>query len=265
MAVLNCTPDSFSDGGQYLEQEPLLAAAQEAVNCGASILDIGGESTRPGAATIPDEEELQRVIPAIQAIRQRFPDTCLSIDTRKASVARAAIQAGATMINDVSGLTYDPAMADVAAETGAALVIMHTQGTPETMQLNPTYDDVVQEVMAFLSKRTAQAMATGVSRENIWIDPGFGFGKTLADNLALLRNLSSFNALGYPVLVGTSRKSFLTLGDKSIPPDQREALTAASLTTAIQQGAAAVRVHDIKTQGPVVRFLNRLYSKLTVE
>jgi dihydropteroate synthase len=256
MAVLNRTPDSFSDGGQLQELSALLAAAETALVAGAEILDIGGESTRPGAGEICIEEEMARVLPAIKALAQRFPRALLSIDTRKAAVAQAAVEAGACMINDVSGLQYDSGMVEVAARTGAFLVLMHAQGTPETMQENPTYCDVVEEVSQFLGQQAQRALAAGVREGRILVDPGFGFGKTLEHNLTLLAQLERFQSLGYPILVGTSRKSFLAMNNAALGPQEREALTATSLGLALAGGARVVRIHDAQTQVPVVRFLD---------
>lgn len=261
MAVLNRTPDSFSDGGKLQELHALLAAAETALAAGADILDIGGESTRPGAGEIGIEEEMARVLPAIKALAQRFPEALLSIDTRKAVVAQAAVEAGACMINDVSGLQYDPAMAEVAAKSGAFLVLMHAQGTPETMQQNPTYRDVVEEVSQFLRQQAQKSQAAGVRESHILVDPGFGFGKTLEHNLTLLAQLERFQSLGYPLLVGTSRKSFLAMNNTALGPQEREALTATSLALALAGGARVVRIHDAQTQVPVVRLLDATHAR----
>ena len=259
MAVLNVTPDSFSDGGRLGGLDALFQAAEVALTAGANILDVGGESTRPGAAMIPVDEELKRVMPAIENIRTRFPEAMISIDTRKAAVAKTAIQAGASIINDVSGLQFDPLMAETIAQSQARLVLMHSQGTPETMQQNPTYPQgVVPEILAFFERQMALAEQSGVHRERIIIDPGFGFGKTLQHNLTLLKQLYRFQDLGCPILVGTSRKSFLTLGNQSTLPNQREALTAASLVFGIQNGASYVRIHDAVTQVPVIRLIEQV-------
>jgi dihydropteroate synthase len=261
MAILNVTPDSFSDGGQINNLNSLLMAATQALEAGADILDIGGESTRPGAETIPIEVELSRVVPAIEAIRKHFPQAVISIDTRKSAVAEAALQAGASIINDVSGLQYDPEIADVAARHEARLILMHSQGTPETMQINPTYPSgVIPEIRAFFERQIERAVAAGVRREHIILDPGFGFGKTLQHNLELLHYISDFSDLGLPLLAGTSRKSFLTLGNLAIQPTEREALTAASLALAIQGGAGMVRVHDARTQAPVVHMVDAVLN-----
>ncbi len=264
MAILNMTPDSFSDGGRLRSLDAALRAAEHALAAGADILDIGGESTRPGADTIDPQDEIDRVIPVFTAIRREFPHSTLSIDTRKATVAQAAVEAGASMINDVSGLQYDTAMADVAARYGTQLVITHSQGTPETMQKNPQYPQgVVTEVAQFMARQVQLALGSGVKREQLILDPGFGFGKTLAHNLDLLRQLDALHRLELPLLVGASRKSFLTLGNREIEVDEREALTAVAISTAIQKGAAFVRVHDVETQLPVVRLAEALLASET--
>jgi dihydropteroate synthase len=261
MAILNVTPDSFSDGGQLASQETLLQAVAEALDAGADILDIGGESTRPGAETISIEEEQDRVVPAIEAIRKHFPKAVVSIDTRKSAVAEAALQAGASIINDVSGLQYDPEIAGIAARAEARLILMHSQGTPETMQLNPDYPSgVIPEIRAFFERQIERAVAAGVRRERIILDPGFGFGKTLQHNLELLHYISDFSDFGLPLLAGTSRKSFLTLGNQTIRPFERESLTAATLALAIQGGARMVRIHDARTQVPVVRMVDAVLN-----
>lgn len=254
MAILNMTPDSFSDGGRWNTLDKALAQADMALAQGAEILDIGGESTRPGAATVDTQTELARVLPVVKALRRHCPSAILSVDTRKADVANAALQEGADWVNDVSGLQYDSAMAAVVARHDAGLVLMHSQGTPEVMQRDPQYPEgVISSVIAFFERQTAQALAAGVSRERIILDPGFGFGKTVAHNLTLLAQLSQFQALGYPLLAGLSRKSFLTLGQPNFSPEQREAVTAAAFAMAIQQGARYVRVHDVVNQVPVIR------------
>lgn len=261
MAILNMTPDSFSDGGRLRSLDAALRAAEHALAAGADILDIGGESTRPGADTIDPQDEIDRVIPVFTAIRREFPHSTLSIDTRKATVAQAAVEAGASMINDVSGLQYDAAMADVAARYGTQLVITHSQGTPETMQKNPQYPQgVVTEVAQFMARQVQLALGSGVKREQLILDPGLGFGKTLTHNLVLLRQLDALHRLELPLLVGASRKSFLTLGNREIEVDEREALTAVAISMAIQKGAAFVRVHDVETQLPVVRLVEALLT-----
>jgi dihydropteroate synthase len=260
MAILNATPDSFSDGGKWEHLEDVLAYAEKALSLGATILDVGGESTRPGAKTVASEEEMSRVIPVIEALHQHFPKAILSIDTRKADVAKTALAAGASMVNDVSGLTYDTNMTGVVAAAGCSVVIMHSKGEPETMQDTPTYTDVVGEVSQFFYQQVAQAVDAGIAPEQIILDPGFGFGKALEHNLTLMQRLSEVTSIGFPVLSGTSRKGFLTLGNAEIKPDQREALTAASLATAVQAGARILRLHDVEAQMPVVQWLKQLYQ-----
>ncbi|WP_303673846.1 dihydropteroate synthase [Vampirovibrio chlorellavorus] len=256
MAILNVTPDSFSDGGALRSLDQVVQAAQEALQAGADILDIGGESTRPNATTISPQAESDRVLPAIRAILEAFPRACISIDTRKAMVAEQALKAGAQMVNDVSGFQYDPAMAEVCGQAGCPVVLMHSQGTPETMQHNPCYPHgVLQAVLQFFERQIDRAQQAGISRHNIILDPGFGFGKTLTHNLTLLHQLDTLKTLGLPILAGTSRKSFLTLGQQTILPIERDALTAASLAMAIERGAKYVRIHNPATQVPVIRFI----------
>ena len=240
MGVLNVTPDSFSDGGRWLDPQAAVSHGLELVAEGADVVDVGGESTRPGAEPVDEAEELRRVIDVVAALA---PHVRVSIDTRKPGVARAAVGAGATMVNDVSASLWE-----VAAETGAAWVAMHMQGQPATMQLSPDYHDVVGEVRRFLADRAATARRAGV--EEVWIDPGIGFGKTLEHNLALLRHLSVLTETGIPVLVGTSRKSFLAkltaspAGEPASVEDRLEA-SVASAVWSMTQGAAMVRVHDV--------------------
>lgn len=246
MGIVNVTPDSFSDGGRYLGHDAALAHARRLIAEGADLLDIGGESTRPGAAPVPEAEELARVIPLIAAIRADSA-VPISIDTMKPAVARAAVAAGASIWNDVSALRGAPDAPAVAAELGCDVVLMHMLGEPGTMQDAPRYDDVVGEVEAFLLARAEAAMAAGVARERIWLDPGVGFGKTLDHNLALLRALPRFVALGFPVLLGASRKRFIA----AIDPTAQDAgdRLGGSLAVALhgaRAGIAAVRVHDVR-------------------
>ena len=246
MGVVNVTPDSFSDGGRHLERQAAVRHALGLAEAGADLLDIGGESTRPGAEEVPVQVELDRVLPVVEAVRAAS-DVPLSIDTRKAEVARAALRAGAVLVNDVSGLGHDPALAAVVAGAGAALALMHIQGTPETMQVDPRYDDLVAEVLESLAGSIDRAVGAGIGRERIWVDPGIGFGKTLGHNLFLLRHLAELRVLGAPVLVGTSRKRFIgaLAGDR--PPGQRLPGTLASLAAvAVLHGADVVRVHDVQ-------------------
>jgi dihydropteroate synthase len=245
MGIVNVTPDSFSDGGRFIDVEAALAHARRLTAEGADILDVGGESTRPGAAPVSEAEEIARVAPVIEAIR-RESDVRLSIDTMKPAVARAAVAAGATMWNDVTALAWSPDSLATAADLACEVVLMHMQGEPRTMQAAPHYADVVREVAAFLQARADAAITAGVAPGRIWLDPGLGFGKSPGHNLALLRNLDRITALGFPVLVGMSRKSAIAriAGDKS-REDQRLGGSIAAALAAAQGGAAAVRAHDV--------------------
>src|SRR2546423_7891085 len=242
MGVVNVTPDSFSDGGIHLDPDVAAAAARRMVEDGAAIVDVGGESTRPGSAGVSVEEELQRVVPVLDRLGGEVP---LSIDTSKASVARAALDRGAILVNDVTALRGDPEVADVVAASGAYLCLMHMQGEPGTMQEEPRYDDVAPDVASFLKERMAFAVARGISQERICLDPGIGFGKTVAHNLELLRRLDVLLTLLRPVLVGFSRKSTLgrLLGDPSATTGTAAASVAAALA-AYERGATILRVHD---------------------
>ncbi|WP_281983981.1 dihydropteroate synthase [Thalassorhabdomicrobium marinisediminis] len=243
MGILNVTPDSFSDGGRFDAPEAALAQAGRMIDAGADILDIGGESTRPGAATIDPAQEVARTAPVVAAIRQRH-EVPISIDTRKAEVARAALEAGATLVNDVAALTYDGDMAQTVASSGAPVCLMHAQGDPATMQDAPHYEDVVLDVYDFLSDRVAAAEAAGIRRDRIVVDPGIGFGKTLEHNLTLLKNLSIFHGLGCPVLLGASRKRFIgTLGNAPQAHDRTSGSVAVALH-GVRHGVQILRVHD---------------------
>jgi dihydropteroate synthase len=242
MGVVNVTPDSFSDGGLYLEPEAAIEHGEQLVRDGADILDVGGESTRPGAEEVGAEEEIARTEPVISDLTGL--GHTVSVDTSKLAVAEAALDAGAAIVNDVTALRGDPEIAALCAERDADLVLMHMQGTPRTMQANPTYDDVVDDVRAFLAERIAFAVAAGVSERRIWVDPGIGFGKTLEHNLELLRRLGELRDLGSPIVVGTSRKSFIGKIDGSAA-DQRAGGTIASSILAAAEGADVLRVHDV--------------------
>jgi dihydropteroate synthase len=258
MGVLNTTPDSFYDGGRYASLEAALARAEQMLAEGADILDIGGESTRPGAEPVPEDEELRRTLPVIEAIATRYPNAVLSIDTTKSRVAELALQAGACIVNDISGMTFDPRMVEVAAQAGALVVLMHIQGTPRTMQQNPRYTDVVAEVRNTLAAHAQRAQQAGIPRENIWIDPGIGFGKTVEHNLQLLRHLPTLKSLGYPILIGTSRKSFIGHLLGGLPPEERLEGTLATLALAVAWGADIVRVHDVQAAVRTVRIADAL-------
>lgn len=243
MGILNVTPDSFSDGGQWNSEAGLEARIEQLLAEGADIIDVGGESTRPFAEPVSGEEELARVVPAIRKIRQRS-DIPISIDTTKAVVARAALEAGATMINDISALRHDPEMIEVVQSFSGQVVIMHMQGTPGDMQVNPQYGDVVAEINRFLSERISWMEKQGVARERIVVDPGVGFGKKLEHNLAILRNISAFRQHGCPVLIGHSRKSFLgQLLD--IPVAERDCPSAVISAFCATQHVDILRVHNV--------------------
>ncbi len=244
MGVVNVTPDSFSDGGHYLDCAAAIAHGLELEAQGAAILDIGGESTRPGAMPVPAEEELRRVLPVIDGLASAGASARISIDTSKAVVAAAALEAGASLVNDVTALRGDPEMAELVAERDAELCLMHMLGDPRTMQVDPRYDDVVDDVKAFLHERISVAVAAGVDQTRILLDPGIGFGKTVAHNLELLRRLEELLTLRRPLVVGTSRKSFLgTLTGREV--DDRIAGTIATNVLAYERGARVFRVHDV--------------------
>ena len=244
MGVVNVTPDSFSDGGQFLEADAAVEHGLRLTAEGADILDIGGESTRPGADPVGEDEELARVVPVIERLA-RSGQARLSIDTTKVGVARAALDAGASLVNDVSALRFDPGMAALVAETGAGCCLMHMLGEPRTMQEDPRYDDVVSEVKAFLEERLAFAVAEGIDEERVWLDPGIGFGKTVEHNLELLRRLDEIVAIGRPVVVGTSRKSFLGRLVGGRAEGERLPGTIATNVLALERGASVFRVHDV--------------------
>jgi dihydropteroate synthase len=247
MGIVNVTPDSFSDGGLYIDAAAAVAHGLELEAEGAGILDVGGESTRPGAEPVTQDEELARVVPVIEGLVAAGTGARISIDTSKAPVAAAALAAGATLVNDVTALRHDPAMVDVVAHSGASCCLMHMLGEPRTMQADPRYDEVVSDVKAFLAERMAFATEHGVAEEKILLDPGIGFGKTVEHNLELLARLHELVALGRPIVVGTSRKSFLgTITGRSV--DDRLAATVATNVLAYERGARVFRVHDA---GPI--------------
>ena len=256
MGVLNVTPDSFSDGGRFFDLQEAVGRGIKMAQQGAAIIDVGGESTRPGAEPVSDEEQIRRVVPVIDGLAYEIT-VPISIDTYNVEVARAAIDAGASMINDVTALG-DEKMAGFAVEVGAPVILMHMQSRPQTMQVEPKYEDVVEEVLEFLLKRAKQAEKYGVPKERIFIDPGIGFGKTLEHNLELLRNISRFVKTEYRVLVGPSRKSFIgTLTGKENPPD-RVFGTAATVAHCVTAGVSIVRVHDVAEMMDVVKVANAL-------
>jgi len=254
MGVLNVTPDSFSDGGQFLDSGRAVERGLQMAADGAVIIDIGGESTRPGSAPVSDDEQIGRVVPVIKALCKKI-DVPISIDTYKLEVAKAALEAGAGMINDITALS-DERMAELAAKHDVPVVLMHMQGTPATMQIEPKYEDVVSEVLQFLLERAKRAEGFGIAKNMIFIDPGIGFGKTLEHNLLLLRDIDKFVAAGYRVLVGTSRKSFIAKLTGKEKPGERIFGTAATVALCAATGVSIVRVHDVAEMVDVVRVTN---------
>ena len=254
MGVLNVTPDSFSDGGQFLDSGRAVERGLQMAADGAAIIDVGGESTRPGSASVSDDEQIERVVPVIKALCKKI-DVPISIDTYKLEVAKAALEAGAGMINDITALS-DERMAELAAKHDVPVVLMHMQGTPATMQIEPKYEDVVSEVLQFLLERAKRAEGFGIAKNMIFIDPGIGFGKTLEHNLLLLRDIDKFVAAGYRVLVGTSRKSFIAKLTGKEKPGERIFGTAATVALCAATGVSIVRVHDVAEMVDVVRVTN---------
>ena len=260
MGVLNVTPDSFSDGGRFASREAAVAHAVEMAAAGADLIDVGGESTRPGSQPVPADEQARRVVPVIEAIGSRVPTVVVSIDTTRATVAEAALDAGATLVNDISAGRDDPGMLPMVAQRGAPIVLMHMQGTPATMQDNPTYADVTAETIGFLRDRIAAAEAAGIAKERILVDPGIGFGKSMNHNLELLRRQGELLALGRPVVIGTSRKGFIGRITNEPEPSRRLFGTAASVAWSVANGAAVVRVHDVGPMAQVVRMIEAIRS-----
>lgn len=244
MGILNVTPDSFSDGGRFLDHDKAKNRALEMEENGADIIDIGGESTRPGAEKVELDVELERTIPVIEALRKET-EIPISIDTYKSAVAKEALDAGANIVNDISALRFDPGLGELVGEREVPIILMHMQGKPKTMQKNPTYEDPVGDIKAFLNDRIEEAVELGISRDKIIVDPGIGFGKKYEDNYEILRRLEEFETLNAPLLLGTSRKSFI--GDTlDLPTDERVEGTIASNVVGVLKGASILRVHDVK-------------------
>ncbi|MFA5867916.1 MAG: dihydropteroate synthase [Actinomycetota bacterium] len=258
MGVLNVTPDSFSDGGQFGDPEVAIAQGFRMAEDGADIIDVGGESTRPGADSVPEKEEIGRVVPVIKALSAKL-DIPISIDTYKSGVARAALDAGASMINDISGMTFDSAMAPLAAKAKVPVALMHIKGTPKDMQADPVYDSMMSEISGYLRDKAQDAIGAGIAPNKIIIDPGIGFGKTVEHNLEIIRRVREFKSLGHPVLIGPSRKSFIgkILG---LEPDQRLEGTAAAVAACVAGGASIVRVHDVKEMARVARVADAVFK-----
>jgi dihydropteroate synthase len=261
MGILNVTPDSFSDGGRYFDAVPAIARGLAMAEEGADIIDVGGESTRPGAPEVDAEDESSRVIPVIEELARRNGLT-VSVDTMKAVVAEKALSAGAAIINDVSALTHDPAMTGVAKEWGAGVILMHMRGTPRTMQIDPQYDDVVLEVCSYLKERVDEAVEQGLDRSTLAVDPGIGFGKSVDHNLELLANLARLRSGGVPIVVGLSRKSFLgKLTGRDV--DERLAGSLAAMSYCLMNGADVMRVHDVGEAVDALKVVTELIKKRT--
>jgi len=259
MGILNVTPDSFSDGGKFHKLEDALSQAHRLIAAGADIIDIGGESTRPGAKNVPVHEELKRVIPVISALRKK--KILISIDTRKAAVAEAALSAGAHIINDISALRHDPRMAKVAAKYKVPVILMHMLKNPKTMQKNPVYKDLIFDIMTYFQESLEIAGRAGIKENRLIIDPGFGFGKTVEHNLEILKRLKEFKVLGRPILIGTSRKS--TIGKiLSLPPGERLMGTAATVAIAISNGVDIIRVHDVAAMKKAAKMTDAIVRRL---
>ena len=258
MGIVNITDDSFSDGGSYLDADKAYAHAEKLINEGAEIIDLGGESTRPGSRAVPEDIELQRVVPVLEKIRATYPAIDISVDTRQLSVARAAISLGAKIINDISALRYDAELARLIADhQDVKIVLMHMQGDPSNMQDNPKYEDVLEEVSAFLSERADYALREGVRHKQIILDPGIGFGKNIEHNLTLLSNLDRFRKLGFPLLVGASRKRFIAAIDSSGVNDRLGGSIATAYACACQQ-VDILRVHDVRAHRQFFQVLNSI-------
>ncbi len=261
MGILNVTPDSFSDGGKYLQIDKALKHAEKLIKDGADIIDVGGESTRPGAARISEEEELDRILPVISAIKENF-DILVSVDTYKSQVARLAVsETKADMINDISALSFSPDMAQVAAQLDVPVVLMHIKGTPETMQLNPYYDDVIAEIIDFFEERIAFALSNKIKKENLIIDVGIGFGKRYQDNIRLLQELNSFKQFDLPLLIGVSRKTFIGIFSGIQTPAERDFESALISAFAFLRGADILRVHNIEYTRRALQTLNVLTAQ----
>ena len=257
MGILNVTPDSFSDGGLFYNTDEAVSHALQLIEYGIDIIDIGGESTRPGAKKISEEEEIQRIIPVVKQIRELSPEIIISIDTTKSMVAQKAIQSGANIINDISGFSFDNKMIDVVRESKVPVIIMHMQGDPSNMQNKPVYDDLIIDISSFFKSKIKLATDAGIKKKQIILDPGIGFGKKVGDNFQLINQLNEFCKLGFPVMIGPSRKSFIgtTL---NLPVDDRLEGTAAAVAVGVMNGARIVRVHDVKEIKRVVTIVEKI-------
>ena len=259
MGILNVTPDSFSDGGSFTKANIAVDHAFKMIDDGAHIIDIGGESTRPGSLPVSEDEECERILPVIESIKKLNSKITISVDTYKASVAEKAIESGADIVNDISGLTFDPDMLLLLSKKQTPVIIMHINGKPKTMQKNPTYDDLVKDVISFLRRQSKVAEKSGIKNSHIILDPGIGFGKTFKHNFTLLKRLDEICNLGYPVMIGPSRKAFI--GDVlDLPPDDRLEGTLATVVAGIMNGAKIVRVHDVKEVNRVVKITEKIIT-----
>ena len=259
MGVLNVTPDSFSDGGKFNRLDLALKHIDDMLENGADIIDIGGESTKPGSDPVSIDEELSRVIPIINEVKKTNSDILVSVDTYKSVVAREAINAGADIINDISGLAFDEDMAPLLAKNDIPVIMMHIQGKPKTMQKNISYDDLIDDIKQYFKVRSEYAIKSGIKKNNIILDPGIGFGKTFNHNFKLLKKLKTFKEMGYPILIGTSRKAFI--GDVlNLPPDKRLEGTIATVVAGILNGANIVRVHDVKENKKAITVTEKILA-----
>ena len=256
MGILNLTPDSFSDGGQFSDKNQATDYALKMIDDGADMIDIGGESTRPGAEPVSLDEELKRTIPIIKSIRQRS-DCLISIDTYKSSVAEVALDVGADLVNDISGLTFDEKMIDIVVDRKVPVILMHMKGTPRSMQVDPNYDNVIEEICEFFRRKVKSAKNSGILDNMIILDPGIGFGKRLEDNFEIIRELKQICAMGYPILLGPSRKSFIG-ASLNLPVEERLEGTLASITVGIMNGANIIRVHDVKETLRAVKITEKI-------
>ena len=257
MGIVNVTPDSFSDGGKFYSTKDAIAHASKLIFEGADIIDIGGESTRPGASEISSSDELRRVIPVIRGIRSNNPDILISIDTTKAIVAKKAVEVGANIINDVSGLSFDSQMPKTVASLNAPIIIMHMKGNPRNMQKNPEYKDLIDDILYYFKERIKIATKAGINRKMIILDPGIGFGKTVEHNFQILSKLNKFNKLELPLLIGPSRKSFIGL-TLNLAPEDRIDGTAATVALGVNNGARIIRVHDVEKMKRVVTIADKI-------
>ena len=256
MGILNLTPDSFSDGGQFSDKNQAIDYALKMIEDGADMIDIGGESTRPGAEPVSLDEELKRTIPIIKSIRQRS-ECLISIDTYKSSVAEVALDVGADLVNDISGLTFDEKMIDIVVDRKVPVILMHMKGTPRSMQVDPNYDNVIEEICEFFRRKVKSAKNSGILDNMIILDPGIGFGKRLEDNFEIIRELKQICAMGYPILLGPSRKAFIGTS-LSLPVEERLEGTLASITVGIMNGANIIRVHDVKETLRAVKITEKI-------